>query len=81
MESVIELDPNYFDSYVHLADAYQREGDVAKAIAAAERGVELSGRSPRHSSTARSRRTASSTSSAPIPASTIFDAAPTSSRP
>jgi TolB-like protein/DNA-binding winged helix-turn-helix (wHTH) protein len=46
MESVIELDPNYFDSYVHLADAYQRAGDVGKAIATAERGVQLSGRSP-----------------------------------
>lgn len=45
MESVIELDPNYFDSYVHLADAYRRAGDVTKAIATAQRGVDLSGRS------------------------------------
>lgn len=41
----LELDRNYFDVYVHLADLYQRHGLAAEAIAAAERGVELSQRS------------------------------------
>jgi TolB-like protein/DNA-binding winged helix-turn-helix (wHTH) protein/Tfp pilus assembly protein PilF len=41
----VELDHNYFDAYVHLADLYQRHGFVAEAVAAAQRGVELSGRS------------------------------------
>ena len=41
----VELDRNYFDVYVHLADLYQRLGFVPEAFAAAERGVELSQRS------------------------------------
>jgi TolB-like protein/tetratricopeptide (TPR) repeat protein len=45
MLTALELDRNYFDVYVHLADLYQRHGLVAEAIAAAERGVELSQRS------------------------------------
>ncbi len=45
MESAIELDRNYFDGYVHVADFYQREGAIPQAIAAAERGIVLSDRS------------------------------------
>jgi tetratricopeptide (TPR) repeat protein len=45
MHSAIELDRNYFDGYVHVADFYQREGAIPQAIAAAERGIVLSDRS------------------------------------
>ena len=45
MQGAIELDRNYFDGYVHVADFYQREGDIPQAIAAAERGIVLSERS------------------------------------
>jgi len=44
MMAAIEIDPNYFDSYVHLGEIYQRMGRTAEAVAAAERGVELSNR-------------------------------------
>src|SRR5687768_11116801 len=45
MESAIELDRNYFDGYVHLADFYQRNDAIPEALAAAERGIVLSDRS------------------------------------
>jgi serine/threonine-protein kinase len=41
---IVRTDPNHMVSYLELADAYSRKGDAAKAKAAAERAIELSGR-------------------------------------
>lgn len=45
MLATVELDRNYYDSYVHLANIYERLGSRAEAIATAELAVELSDRS------------------------------------
>lgn len=44
LRRILETDPNHMVSYVELADALGRQGDIAGAIAAAERALELSGR-------------------------------------
>jgi TolB-like protein/DNA-binding winged helix-turn-helix (wHTH) protein/Tfp pilus assembly protein PilF len=45
MLSTVELDRNYYDSYVHLANIYERLQSLPEGIATAERAVELSHRS------------------------------------
>jgi TolB-like protein/DNA-binding winged helix-turn-helix (wHTH) protein/tetratricopeptide (TPR) repeat protein len=42
--SAVELDPNYFDSHIHLAYIYDRLGSAAEAIRVGERAVALSRR-------------------------------------
>jgi TolB-like protein/Tfp pilus assembly protein PilF len=44
LERTIELDPNYFDTYVHLSHVYEALRRPADQVAAALRGVEVSGR-------------------------------------
>jgi len=43
LEGILRLDPDYMVAYIELADAYARRGDAARAVAAAERAMELSG--------------------------------------
>jgi serine/threonine protein kinase/Tfp pilus assembly protein PilF len=43
LHRILETDPDHMVSYLELADAYARKGDRAKAVAAAERAVALSG--------------------------------------
>jgi TolB-like protein/DNA-binding winged helix-turn-helix (wHTH) protein/tetratricopeptide (TPR) repeat protein len=44
LERTIELDPNYFDTYVHLSHVYEVLRRPADQVAAARRGTEVSGR-------------------------------------
>ncbi len=44
LEEILRTDPDHMVTYVELADAYSRSGDAAKAKAAAERAIDLSGR-------------------------------------
>lgn len=46
MVAAIEIDPGGYDPYVHLAEAEEKVGLVAKAIETAERAVSLSERAP-----------------------------------
>ncbi|MEJ2205300.1 MAG: protein kinase, partial [Gemmatimonadota bacterium] len=43
LEGILRMDPQHMVSYLELADAHARRGDADKALAAAERGLELSG--------------------------------------
>jgi serine/threonine protein kinase/tetratricopeptide (TPR) repeat protein len=44
LERILELDPDFMVAHFELADAYARRGDAARAAAAAERAMQLSGR-------------------------------------
>jgi tetratricopeptide (TPR) repeat protein len=43
LEDILRMDPRHMVSYLELADAHARRGDGEKALAAAERGLALSG--------------------------------------
>ncbi len=44
LESILRIDPDHMVSYLELADAYRRNGEESKAMAAAQRAMDLSGR-------------------------------------
>lgn len=44
----LELEPNYVRAYLGRGQAYEQEGDVDRAVAEFEKGVALSGGSPRY---------------------------------
>jgi len=46
LQSTVELDRNYFDTYVHLSHVFEVLKRPADQVAAARRGVEVSGRAP-----------------------------------
>ena len=46
MEHARDLDPSYFDSWVHLSHVYEALGRPVDQVAAARKGVELSGAAP-----------------------------------
>jgi TolB-like protein/DNA-binding winged helix-turn-helix (wHTH) protein/Tfp pilus assembly protein PilF len=46
LEGTVELDRNYFDTYVHLSHVFEALKRPADQVAAARRGVEVSGRAP-----------------------------------
>lgn len=46
LERTVELDPNYFDTYVHLSHVFEALRRPADQVAAARRGAEVSGRAP-----------------------------------
>jgi TolB-like protein/DNA-binding winged helix-turn-helix (wHTH) protein/tetratricopeptide (TPR) repeat protein len=46
LQRTVEIDPGYFDTYVHLSHVFEALGRPADQVASALRGAEVSGRAP-----------------------------------
>ena len=46
LQRTVELDPNYYDTYVHLSHVFEALRRAEDQVAAARRGVDVSGRAP-----------------------------------